>query len=244
MKNIKIVMEFDGKNYKGWQIQKNGISVQQVVEEAIGLITQEKIAIIGVSRTDSGVHAKEYVANFLTSSSIPPERFYAAINIRLPRDIIVISSEEVDLKFNARYCSLGKTYCYTILNRKLPPVLYRDYVYHIKYKLDAVKMEEASKYFLGMHDFSSFKSRGGSTRTSIRTIKELYIKTSGDIIKIYITGDGFLYNMVRIIVGTLVEVGLNRISVKMVEEILDAKDRNKSGKCVPAKGLCLEKVYY
>jgi tRNA pseudouridine38-40 synthase len=244
MKNIKIVLEFDGKNYKGWQRQKNGITVQQVLEEAVESLTKEKISIIGSSRTDSGVHAKEYVANFLTSSSIPGDKFYAAINAKLPEDIVIINSEEVDLNFNARYCSLGKTYCYTILNRKLPPALYRDYVYHVREKVDCRKMKAATKYFLGKHDFSAFKSTGSSAKTSVRTINELNIEVSGDIIKIYINGDGFLYNMVRIIVGTLLQVGLNKTAPEMVEEIINSKDRRKSGKCVPAKGLCLEKVYY
>ncbi|SHE47256.1 tRNA pseudouridine(38-40) synthase TruA [Clostridium fallax] len=244
MKNIKLLIEYDGKNYHGWQRQKNQITIQEKIEEAIYKVTGEEIDLLGSSRTDSGVHAKGFVANFHTNSSIPPEKFREAINSKLPGDIVILNSEEVNKDFHARYSSKGKTYCYTLLNRDVPSALNRHYVHHIKVKLDINKMKEACKYFIGKHDFTAFKTNGSSVKTSIRTITDLHIEIIDDYIKIYITADGFLYNMVRIIVGTLINVGTNKIEPKEIENIINAKDRQKAGKCVSAEGLSLEKVFY
>ena len=244
MRNIKLTIEYDGTRYYGWQRQPIGNTIQQEVEKAISKVIKESVEVIGSSRTDSGVHAKGYVANFKTNVKMPAEKFRDAINCKLPRDIVIIKSEEVDLDFHARYSSKGKTYCYTILNREYPCAIDKDYVYYYRWKLNVEEMKKACKYFLGTHDFKAFQTPGGSVKTSIRTISDLHIETNVDKIKIYISADGFLYNMVRIIVGTLILVGSNKIKEDFVKNIIESGVRQNAGKCAPANGLCLEKVFY
>ena len=244
MRNIKLTLEYDGTRYYGWQRQPIGNTIQQEVEKAISKVIKEYVEVIGSSRTDSGVHAKGYVANFKTNVKMPAEKFRDAINCKLPRDIVIIKSEEVDLDFHARYSSKGKTYCYTILNREYPCAIDKDYVYYYRWKLNVEEMKKACKYFLGTHDFKAFQTPGGSVKTSIRTISDLHIETNVDKIKIYISADGFLYNMVRIIVGTLILVGSNKIKEDFVKNIIESGVRQNAGKCAPANGLCLEKVFY
>ena len=244
MRNIKLTLEYDGTNYLGWQKQKIGATIQETLEEAISLLTNEESEVIGSSRTDAGVHARGFVANFKTNSKIPSEKFREAINYRLPNDIVILKSEEVEEDFHSRYSAKGKTYSYSILNRDVNSAIGKDYVYHVKRKLDVEDMKEACKYFIGTKDFMAFKSSGSSVKTTVRTISDLYIDIKDDIIKIYVTGDGFLYNMVRIIVGTLIMVGSNKIDSREVQNIIESKDRKKAGICVPAAGLVLEKVYY
>ena len=244
MKNIKLTIEFDGSNFCGWQKQPKGRTVQETIEKAIFKATNEQIEINGSSRTDSGVHAKCMVANFFTNSTIPSEKFREAINVRLPEDVSIIRSEEVDENFHARYSSKGKTYSYTIINRYERLSLGHQYLYHYRYPLDFNKMEEACKYFLGTHDFKAFMSPGSSIKTTVRTIYELYLKKDGEKIQIFITGNGFLYNMVRIIVGTLLKVGNGKIKPDEIEDIIKEGNRKRAGMCVPAKGLILEKVFY
>lgn len=244
MRNIKITIEYDGTNYLGWQRQKSGSTIQNTLEEAIRSLTNEDVEVIGSSRTDAGVHAKGFVANFKTNTKIPADKYREAINHKLPDDIVILKSEEVDEDFHSRYNARGKTYSYSILNRDVHSAIGRNYLYHIKRKLDIEAMKEACKYFIGTYDFSAFKSSGSSVKTTIRTIYELYIEENNNIIKIYVTGDGFLYNMVRIIVGTLIMVGFNKIMPNEIENIISDKDREKAGICVPSTGLILEKVYY
>ena len=244
MRNIKLTLEYDGTNYLGWQKQKVGITIQGTLEEAIKFLTKEEVEVIGSSRTDAGVHAKGFVANFKTNSKIPSEKFREAINHKLPDDIVILKSEEAEEEFHARYNAIGKTYSYSILNRDVPSAIDRNYLYHVKRRLDVESMKEACKYFIGTYDFSAFKTSGSSVKTTVRTIKELYIEDNDDVIKIYVTGDGFLYNMVRIIVGTLIMVGSNKIKPLEIKNIIASKDREKAGICVPASGLVLEKVYY
>ncbi|MGM9973061.1 MAG: tRNA pseudouridine(38-40) synthase TruA [Clostridiaceae bacterium] len=247
MKNIKLIIEFDGTNYCGWQRQVKEPTVQEAVEKAISSLTgetPEAINLTGCSRTDSGVHSRAFVANFKTSSTVPPERFKEALNSKLPVDIAVVSSQEVPEDFHSRYAAVGKTYCYTILNRPVRSPLYRNSTYLVKDSLNIDKMKEASRYFLGKHDFTAFKSTGSSVKTSVRTITALEVHKEGDLIKIYASADGFLYNMVRIIVGTLLEVGRGKIKPDTIKEIIESKDRTRAGICVPAQGLSLEKVFY
>lgn len=244
MRNIKLTIEYDGSNYFGWQKQKNVDTIQNTLEEVIRALTKEDIEVIGSSRTDAGVHAKGFVANFKTNSRIPADKYREAINHKLPDDIVILKSEEADKEFHSRYNARGKTYSYSILNRDVPSAINRNFYYHVKRKLDIEAMKEACKYFIGTYDFEAFKSSGSSVKTTIRTISELYIEENNDIIKIYVTGDGFLYNMVRIIVGTLIMVGHNKIKPKEIENIIAEKDREKAGICVPATGLVLEEVYY
>ena len=244
MRNVKLTIEYDGTNYCGWQKQNNEKTIQEEIEKAIYKAVGEVVEVIGSSRTDAGVHARGMVANFKTNATIPFDKFKYAINDKLPDDIAIIESEEVSEDFHARYDSKGKTYCYSIINRQQKPAIGRNYVYHFKWDLDIEKMREACKHFIGKHDFKAFRSLGSSVKTTERTIKELYIESEGEKINIFITADGFLYNMVRIIVGTLLKVGRGKIPVEDIEKIILLGDRKKAGPCVPAQGLILEKVYY
>lgn len=244
MRNIKITIEYDGTNYVGWQRQKNGISVEEKIETAIGKITEEEPRIIGASRTDAGVHAKGQTANFHTLSNIPALKFASAINSKLPCDIVILEAQEEAEDFHSRYSSIGKKYSYKILNRKQPIAYLRNYVEHCPYNLDFEAMKNASMAFLGKHDFAAFKSTGGSAKTSVRTIGDIDLVRDGDLITLYIEGDGFLYNMVRIIAGTLMDVGRGKIPSGGIKDIIDSGDRNRAGKTAGARGLCLEKVYY
>lgn len=177
MKNIKLKLEYDGANYCGWQKQKNEkfITLQGTLEKAISNITKEKIEVIGASRTDSGVHAKGYICNFFTNTKIPPENLQKVINNNLPPDIVVLSSEEASSEFHSRFCSKGKTYEYTVLNSSKPIAIGRNYIFQFKDKLNIDNMKMASRYFIGTHDFSAFKTKGSSIKTSVRTISKFEI---------------------------------------------------------------------
>lgn len=244
MRNIKLTIEYDGTNYVGWQRQKNGTSIEETIEQAIMNITGEEVKIIGSSRTDAGVHAKGQTANFFTTSKIPGLKFASAINSKLPKDIVILDALEVDEKFHSRYSSIGKKYSYKILNRKQPPAYLRNFVEYCPYELNFSLMTDASKAFLGQHDFTAFRSTGSSVKTSIRTIKIIELTKDEDLININIEGDGFLYNMVRIIAGTLIDVGRGKIPCDSIPDILKSMDRGRAGKTAGASGLCLEKVYY
>ncbi|MBZ9637073.1 tRNA pseudouridine(38-40) synthase TruA [Clostridium sp. FP1] len=244
MRNIKLLVEYDGTNYAGWQRQKNVMTIQEKIETAIEKITGEKTQITGSSRTDAGVHAKGYTGNFYTNSKISVEKFIGAINSKLPLDIVILHCFEVPCEFHSRYNCTGKMYSYTILNRYEAVAVGRNYIYHHKRILDVGAMKEASEYFMGTHDFSAFKNLGSSVKTSVRTITRLDIIKNEDIIKIYIAADGFLYNMVRIIVGALVRVGEGKIKPNEIKDIILSKERAKAGKSVPPGGLCLEEVFY
>lgn len=243
-KNIKLIIEFDGNRYAGWQIQKNAITVQETITRAIEELTKEEINLIGSSRTDAKVHARGFCASFFTSSTIPANKFKQAINNKLPEDIVILDSEHVADDFHARYSSKGKKYTYDILNREQPPALSRNYMYFYKKKLDINKMKEAINFFVGEQDFASFQNTGSNVKTTIRTIYDFTIDSSGDIISISITGNGFLYNMVRIIIGTLIQVGIGKIEPTDIPEIINSKNRKKAGPTAPPQGLCLKEVYY
>ena len=244
MRNIKLIIEYDGSCYGGWQKQKNNKTIQEEIEKAIKKVTGEIIEVFGSSRTDAGVHAKGMVANFKTESNIPEDKYREAINSKLPDDIAIIKSEEVDGEFHSRYCSKGKMYSYTIINRYEKVAIGNKYIYQVREELDIDAMKKACHYFIGLHDFKAFKTSGSSVKTSVRTIEKLYIDKSKDKIKIYITADGFLYNMVRIIVGTLVEVGKGKMQPEDIKRIIESQDRTEAGPCVPPNGLILEEVYY
>lgn len=244
MPNIKLTIQYDGTNYAGWQKQKNADSIQEEIEKAIRLITGEVVNLIGAGRTDRGVHSKGQVANFITKSQIPAERFKYALNSKLPTDISIVESEIVPDNFHSRYDAIGKRYRYIIYNGEIRNPLYRNYVYHVPYKLDFDAMKNSIGYFLGTHDFSAFMASNSSVKSTIRTINSLSLEKKDDLIFLTIDGNGFLYNMVRIIVGTLVEVGTGRINGESIPSIIESKDRSNAGHTAPAQGLCLEKVYY
>ena len=245
MRNIKIVIEYDGKNFAGWQNQPNKVSIQGEIERALSEITGETIAVNASGRTDAGVHALGQVANFHTDSKIEIEKFPYAINSKLPKSIVVKSAEEVDDRFHARYNCKGKTYRYIINNNEFPSALNRFREFHIMQRLDIFEMQKSLKYFEGTHDFKGFKSSGGSEKkTTVRTITKAELTENDGIITVELSGDGFLYNMVRIIVGTLVDVGLGKIKADEIPDIITSCDRTRAGKTLPPHGLYLVEVKY
>lgn len=245
MRNIKLVLEYDGTNYAGWQRQKNALSIQQVVEEALYKLTGEKITVIGAGRTDSGVHARGQVANFFTASRIPADRFSFALNSLLPYDIRVLESQEVPPEFHARYWAKAKQYRYSICARTHAPAIGRNYYYHVPDVLDVEAMNAAAQYIAGTHDFKAFQSAGSSVKNTVRTIYQArWIWEPPCYLYFDIKGNGFLYNMVRILVGTFIEIGRHRMQESDMKRILESGDRDKAGPTAPAHGLCLEKVYY
>lgn len=245
MRNIKLVIEYDGKEFNGWQKQPNKLNIQGTIEKAIEAITKEKVELMASGRTDAGVHALGQVANFKTNSNIPIDKFAIAINSNLKKSIIIKSAEEVDEKFHSRLSCKKKTYRYIMNNSKYGTAIYRNLETCIKEKLDIEKMKEAVKYFEGEHDFKAFKASGTSSKSSVRTIyKAEVIEKENDRIYVELTGNGFLYNMVRIIVGTLVEVGMGKIEPQDIKGIIDSKDRKNAGKTLPPQGLYLLRVEY
>lgn len=239
-----MIISYDGTNYCGWQIQINGITVEEVINRELSSLLGEKIAVIGASRTDSGVHAIGNVAVFDTETRIPAEKISFALNQRLPDDIRIQKSEEVAEDFHPRYCNSTKTYEYKILNRNFPDPLNRLYTHFVYMPLNVEKMKEAADYIVGEHDFASFCSAGSQVKTTTRTVYTLDVTKENDIINIRISGNGFLYNMVRIIVGTLLKVGLGVYPPEHVKEIIEAKDRYQAGPKAPAKGLTLVGIEY
>lgn len=242
--NIKLKLQYDGSNYHGWQIQKNGVTVQETLVNAVNSVTGARPNIVGCGRTDAGVHALGYVCNFHTESNIPPEKFTYALNSHLPDDIRVFEAEAVGDEFHANKDAVKKRYIYRILNSEINDAFERKYAWHVRVPLDDTAMREAAKAFLGEHDFIGFASSGFSVKTTVRTIYSLDIKKSGDILTVDITGNGFLYNMVRIIAGTLVYIGCGRIDGREIESIIKSKCRNRAGITAPANGLFLREVYY
>lgn len=244
MRNIKLTIEYDGKEFNGWQKQPNKLNIQGEIERAISSITGEEIELIGSGRTDAGVHAVAQVANFKTNSEIPVEKMAIAINSRLKKSIVIKKAEEVDERFHSRYNAKCKTYRYVINNSEYGTAIYRNLEYCFPIKLDAKKMKKAAKYFEGEHDFSGFKASGTSSKNSVRTIYKAEVIEDGDKIIIELSGNGFLYNMVRIISGTLLDVGLGKIKPEEIPEVIESKDRKRAGKTLPAHGLFLKKVQY
>jgi len=244
-RTIKLVIEYDGSNYAGWQAQKNGAGVQEAVERAIFRVTGERLRIAASGRTDAGVHALGQVATFRTESAIPAGKFAAALNAHLPADVAVLSSEEVPAGFHARKSVKSKTYRYRILNRPARPALDRGKVYHLVPKLDIEAMKRAARLLVGRHDFRAFTpvaavKPGGYERE----VFSLEVHRRGDRVDIEVSGSGFLYNMVRCIAGTLIEVGRGRRPPEDVKAVLDSRDRRKCGPTAPACGLCLVRVEY
>ena len=244
MRNIKLIIEYDGKDFNGWQRQPKKLNIQGEIERAISEITGEEVDLIASGRTDAGVHAIAQSANFKTNSNIPIEKIPIAINTKLKQSIRIKSAEEVDERFHSRYNCKQKTYRYIINNGNVASALYRNMEYFVPEKLDVEKMKKAIKFFEGEHDFKGFKASGTSSKSSIREIYKTSIKKDGDRIIIELTGNGFLYNMVRIIVGTLVEVGLGKIKPEEIQDIINSGDRTRAGKTLPPQGLYLVKVEY
>lgn len=244
MKRIKLTVAYDGTDYCGWQVQPNGMTVEEILNRELSALTGEEVKVIGASRTDAGVHAEGNVAVFDTETGIPAERIAYALNCRLPEDIVAVKSEEVPGDWHPRYQCSVKTYEYRILNREMPDPVCRRSTVHISYPLNLGDMRTAAGYLKGEHDFKSFCSPHTEVKDTVRTVHSLEIEKEGDIITVRISGNGFLYNMVRIIVGTLINVGRGACPPEKVKEILEARDRRKAAATAPAKGLVLKHIRY
>ena len=239
MRRIKLTVAYDGSNYHGWQFQPGSPTIEGELNKHLSELFKEEITVIGASRTDTGVHALCNIAVFDTNARIPAERVAYALNQRLPEDIRIRRSEEVAADFHPRKRATRKTYEYKILNEEFANPVERLYAHFTYVPLDEKKMQEAAEYLVGEHDFASFCAAGSTAQTTVRTIYDISVERKGTMIFIKVTGSGFLYNMVRIIAGTLMEVGKGRFDAEKVKEILEAKDRTKAGPTAPAKGLTL-----
>ena len=240
----KLTMAYDGTNYHGWQRQKNGITVQEVMEGVIGEIFHTPTAVTGCSRTDAGVHAKVYVCSFSGETTIPCDRIPFVLNTMLPDDIVAYKCEIMHDSFNARFETVSKAYEYKIINRCFPDPLLRNYAWHYPVKLDIEKMKQAAELIRGKHDFASFCAAGSVVKSTVRTVMDLSVSCLDDVITVRAEADGFLYNMVRIITGTLVYVGNGKLLVEDIENLINKKDRRLLGITAPPQGLSLVEVNY
>ncbi len=244
MKRVMLIVAYDGTNYHGWQMQPNAVTIEQILNEKLSELLKEDIQVIGASRTDAGVHAEGNVAVFDTNTSIPGEKISYALNHLLPEDIVIQESFEVEPDFHPRKCDSIKTYQYRILNRNFNlPVKGRN-AYHFYRKLDLDKMREAAAYFVGKHDFKNFCSSHTQAKSTIRIIYSFDIEEEDEEIVLTVSGNGFLYNMVRMLMGTLLDVGMGRMSPDKIPELLAAKERVHSPNTAPARGLTLLDIEY
>ena len=245
MRNIKMIVQYDGSNFKGFQrLKDNDNTIQGKIEDVLSKLTEEKIEIVASGRTDMGVHALGQVVNFKTNSTKSVEKIQKYLYKYLPESIVVTKIEEVDERFHSRYNAKSKIYMYRIDNNEFHNPFNRKYTYHLDKKLDIEKMQEASQYLRGEHDFSSFASSRSKKKSHVRKIEYIKIQEKNNLIEIYVKADGFLYNMVRIIVGTLIDAGLNKIKPEDVKDMLESKNRTAASDTAPAKGLYLLDVQY
>ena len=245
MRNIKLTIEYEGTHYLGWQRQPQGMTVQQALEEAIERVTGVVTSVTGAGRTDARVHARGQVANFRTESKLAVERLQGALNAVLPRDIVVLTAEDVSDDFHSRFSAQSKLYQYTIWNGRVRPALDRKFAWHLRWPLDLERMQEAANLLLGKHDFAGFESANAESNTTVRTVSHASWKREDPSKLIFaIEADAFLYNMVRAIVGTLVDVGRGKVPTQRVAEILESGDRRLAGPTAPPHGLCLMAVRY
>lgn len=243
-RNHKITLMYNGAAFSGWQIQKNAVTVQEEVEKAFSVILRQNVEMVGASRTDAGVHAMNYVAHSFFDTEMDLERLMLGVNAILPEGIKVKSIEECDDEFHSRYSAKSKTYIYRIDVSKYGDVFKKPYVWRFRYPLDYAEMEKCPEHFLGKHDFSAFMSKGGQAKTFERTIYECSMTKEDDIITIKIRGDGFLYNMVRIIAGTILSVGRRYLKAEDIPGIILSKERKNAGITAPPEGLMLYEIEY
>ena len=244
MRRIKLIVAYDGTEYSGWQIQPEAPTIEMCLDKAIHELTGENVHVTGASRTDAGVHAYGNVAVFDTESTIPGDRFTFALNRFLPDSIVIQDSWEVSVDFHPRHCNTRKTYEYRILNTAVPLPQKRNFTWHVAGSIDIEKMKEAAVYIVGEHDFKSFCCVRTQAESTVRTIYSLALLQEGSEIIIRIKGNGFLYNMVRIITGTLIQVGKGRFMPEYVKQMLEAKDRTVAGQTAPPQGLTLVGIEY
>ncbi len=244
MRRIRLIVQYDGTLYVGWQLQPNGVSVQEQLEAAILGVTGESVRVHGSGRTDSGVHALCQVCHFDTGARMPADKFAIALNTRLPADIRVLYSEETTDDFHARFSAKRKTYCYTVQLGRCADVFSRNTALHVHTVLNTELMNEAAKLCLGEHDFKCFMSAGSTLSNTTRTLYRSEWICDGRFLRYYVEGNGFLYNMVRILVGTMLEIGCGKLPVSAISEALLTRDRATAGPTSPAHGLMLVRVCY
>ncbi len=242
--NIKAMLAFDGTAYHGWQIQNNAVTVQELVTKAIKKTTGEAVTVTGCSRTDAGVHALNYCISFESDTKIPLEKLPAALNARLPRDIRIYSCESAASDFHARFSAKSKTYIYKTVYSKVENPFLFNYAYHFSYPLDFDNIRRAAQYFIGTHDFSAFMATGGSQKTTVRTVNSLEVRADDGVCEFEINANAYLYNMVRIISGTLLYTGCGRIDFRDIPDIIKSGDRRRAGITAPACGLYLKEIFY
>ncbi len=244
MRNIKLTIQYDGTGYSGWQSQKNSLAIQDVIENSIAKVLKESVRITGAARTDAHVHAEGQVANFTTRTRLSTRNIKNGLNRNLPRDIVITKVENVGEDFHSRYDAKAKLYRYRLYAGSPIPPFYRDFVTPLSCELDIETMKREAKGLLGRHDFLSFQGANSKRRNTVRNVKRLDIKKRGRFIDLYIEADGFLYNMVRVIAGTLIDIGRGYSKRGSIKEILKSRDRSVAGSTAPAKGLTLIKVKY
>ena len=244
MKRIKLTVAYDGTDYCGWQVQNNGPTIEGELNKVLSRVTGTPVKVIGASRTDAGVHAKGNVAVFDTESRIPPERFMYVLNSFLPPDVVVTNSCRVAGDWHPRHCDSEKTYEYRVLNREVPDPLHRRDAYFVSYPLNLPNMRRAAAALTGTHDFKSFCCAQSEAENTVRTLYELDIRKDGELLVFTARGSGFLYNMVRILVGTLLEVGRGKRKPEDMPAILEKKDRQAAGMTAPPQGLTLVEIRY
>lgn len=244
MSRFKMTIQYDGTLYHGWQVQNNAVSIQSTVQDAMQALCTKRLDITGCSRTDSGVHANEYCFHFDYDGTITDTAFPHALNTKLPNDISALHCEKVADDFHARYSVVKKRYVYKFYTGNVRSPFLRSYAYHTKHFLDAELMNKAAQKFCGKHDFAAFCASGSSVEDTQRTVYSAYVERDGDIVSFYVEADGFLYNMVRIMAGTLLFVSQGKIAVDDIADIIALKNRNNAGPTVPPHGLYLDKVFY
>ncbi|NQT07262.1 MAG: tRNA pseudouridine(38-40) synthase TruA [Candidatus Omnitrophica bacterium] len=244
MRNIKLTIQYDGTNYSGWQSQKNGLAIQDIIERALKRLTGKGAKLTGSGRTDAGVHAAGQVANFRTESPLSLERIRKGLNSYLPPDIVISKAEKVSEDFHSRYSAKNKHYRYTLYTDNPAPPLCRNSVTALHYKLDLEMMKREAKALVGRHDFSAFQGSRSMRKDAVRNIRRLDVHKKGGFIYFDIEADGFLYNMVRSIAGTLIDAGRGRFKEGSIKRILNSRDRQRAGHTAPAKGLSLLRVRY
>jgi tRNA pseudouridine38-40 synthase len=244
IRTLKLTISYDGTRFGGWQRQNNRRTVQEVLEDALENLTGSVTSTVAAGRTDAGVHARGQVVSFRTTSRIPPQGFRGALNAKMPEDVAVVEAAEKNYEFHAQRDAKGKLYRFTILNRRTRSPLDRRFTYRVPFPLDVDRMTAAAGVLVGRHDFSSFRNAGSTPGSAVRTLRCLDIRKEGDYIRLDVTGDGFLYRMVRNLAGTLILVGRGKLPVEDVSGILVSRDRCRAGPAAPARGLCLVEVFY
>lgn len=244
VRNIRLKIAYDGTAYHGWQTQLNKATIQETIEQAISIVMKQNVNLVGSGRTDSGVHALGQAANFTADTNIPEEKIKIALNANLPTDIRIIESEDVPLEFNSRFDAHDKTYMYQIYNDRVWNPFYSRYSCFVPSDLDFERMDKAVSLLVGTHDFKGFMAAGSQVKTTVRTVYEAYLAKEDKLIRLFITGNGFLYNMVRIIAGTLIDIGKNTKTPECIEEAINKMDRNLLGQTAEPQGLFLMNVNY